>query len=122
MIHILCVPRRKLIIYYLNKLFFLYVNNQLTIDILNQIVAIKASINRVLSDKLKISFSDIIPVPRPSILDEKVPHPYWLSGFVSGDGSFGINLSKSTTHKLGWKWHFYLQSGKISVILNLWKI
>ena len=122
MIHILCVPRRKLIIYYLNKLFFLYVNNQLTIDILNQIVAIKASINRGLSDKLKISFSDIIPVPKPSILDEKVPHPYWLSGFVSGDGSFGINLSKSTTHKLGWKWHFYLQSGKISVILNLWKI
>ena len=56
--------------------FFLYVNNQLTIDILNQIVAIKASINRGLSDKLKISLSDIIPVPRPSILDEKVPHPY----------------------------------------------
>ena len=83
--------------------FFLYKDHRLTKEILDQIVAIKASVNRGLSEKLKNSFSDIIPVPRPSILNEKVPHPYWLSGFVSGDGSFGLNISKSTTHKLGWK-------------------
>jgi hypothetical protein len=56
--------------------FFLYKDHRLTKEILDQIVAIKASVNRGLSEKLKNSFSDIIPVPRPSILNEKVPHPY----------------------------------------------
>jgi hypothetical protein len=70
---------------------------------LEQIVAIKSFINLGLSDQLKAAFPDIIPVSRPVISRNKIMHPYWLSGFVSGEGCFSIFISKSTTHKSGLK-------------------
>jgi hypothetical protein len=29
-------------------------------------------------------------------------HPEWIAGFVSGDGSFGLNYSQYKGHKLGY--------------------
>ena len=37
----------------------------LTLDGLNKIVAIKASMNRGLSEKLKFAFPDVVPAVRP---------------------------------------------------------
>jgi len=42
---------------------------------LEKIVAIKASINKGLSDELKAAFPDTIPVTRPSIVDQGIKDP-----------------------------------------------
>jgi len=71
----------------------------LTQEGLEKIVGIKAAINRGLSDKLKVAFPDIIPVAKPLV--ELAPiNAYWLAGFVSGEGSFGVQIYKAKT-KLG---------------------
>jgi hypothetical protein len=67
----------------------------LTTDGLKKIVAVKAVINKGLSADLKESFSDIIPVPRPEVQTTGVINPYWVAGFVSGEGSFYVNIRKS---------------------------
>jgi hypothetical protein len=69
----------------------------LTIEGLQKIVAIKASMNRGLSDKLKQAFPNIIPVTRPLVLDQVVTNPYWLAGFTSGEGCFMVKIFKSLT-------------------------
>jgi hypothetical protein len=43
---------------------------------LNQILALKASMNNGLSKELKAAFPNIIPVPRPLILDQKIHDPH----------------------------------------------
>lgn len=65
-----------------------------------QIVAIRSSLNKGLSENLKQGFPGIVPMPRPIIQPPKVFNSYWISGFVSGDGCFFISIFKSTT-KLG---------------------
>jgi hypothetical protein len=47
----------------------------LTLEGLYQIVAIKAALNRRLSDKLKSAFPDILPVPRPLVVDQRIKDP-----------------------------------------------
>jgi hypothetical protein len=47
----------------------------LTIDGLNQIVNIKASMNKGLSNIIKSNFSKIIPVERLTINTENIPDP-----------------------------------------------
>ena len=61
-------------------------------------MAIKASINRGLSNDLKMAFPYIIPMSRPLVLDQIIKDPYWLAGFTlfflifdqkkSGEGCF----------------------------------
>jgi len=73
----------------------------LTIEGLQQIVNIKATINKGLSDELKKAFPNTIPVQRPLVLNQVIKGPSWLAGFVSGEGCFYIKMTKSKTHKLG---------------------
>ena len=68
---------------------------------LNKIIAIKASINRGLSQKLKEAFPNVIPVNKPLILDLPVPNPGWLAGFTTGEGCFFIVIYQSASSKLG---------------------
>lgn len=72
----------------------------LTMQGLQKIVAIRATLNRGLTDKLKAAFPDVVSVNRPLITSQKIYHPQWLSGFTSGEGSFWIEIAKSKT-KLG---------------------
>lgn len=72
----------------------------LTIEGLYQIINIKASMNLGLSNMLKSEFNEFIPVERPVINTENIPDPYWIAGFVSGEGNFSVNITKST-NKLG---------------------
>lgn len=67
----------------------------------NQILAIKSSMNKGLSEELQSLFPEIIPVNRPLPLDKDVKDPYWLTGFTSGEGCFFVYIRNSSTTKLG---------------------
>jgi len=74
----------------------------LTPEGLEQIVAIKASLNLGLPDKIKQAFSSVIPVQRPTTSKPVViPHAKWMQGFTTGEGCFFVNIFKSSHHKLG---------------------
>lgn len=75
----------------------------LTLEGFRDFVAIKASINKGLSPELKAAFPDVIPVERPLVQDKKILDPFWLAGFIEGEGCFLVNISDSPTHKLGSK-------------------
>ena len=83
------------------------INNKshLSIEGLHQIINIKASMNLGLSESLKNEFYDLslsAAVERPVIKTEKIPDPNWISGFVTGDGGFDVNIPKSN-HKIGYR-------------------
>ena len=68
---------------------------------LKEILNVRASINKGLSDELKASFPDTIPVPRPVVSDQVIKDPNWVSGFSSGEGCFYISITKSSQYKSG---------------------
>ena len=68
-----------------------------------KIVAIKASINQGLSQKLKLAFPDVVPVVRPLVENPRIPDPNWLAGFTSGEGSFMVDITASQTHSVGFQ-------------------
>lgn len=74
----------------------------LTEDGLQQIINIRASIKLGLSDILKSKFPNYNPVIRPIINLIKIPYPNWITGFVSGDGSFLVSIIKSNNTKTGY--------------------
>ena len=56
----------------------------LTIKGVEAIINIRASMNRgLLSDKLKASFTDVVPSRVRSIVESQIPHPQWVAGFTS---------------------------------------
>ena len=81
------------------------VNNKthLTVEGLNQLVNIKASMNLGLSDRLKTEFAGYVPVKRPEVNnDNLILDPHWISGFVSAEGNFDLRIP-STNSKLGYR-------------------
>lgn len=81
------------------------VNNKahLTVQGLNEIVNIKASMNLGLSDMLKSEFDGHIPVEKPLIDNNNIIiDPHWISGFVSAEGNFDVRIP-STKSKLGYR-------------------
>ena len=78
----------------------------LTMEGLEKIVAIKASLNNGLSAELKAAFPEIIPVPRPSVVGVtplEIKDPNWLAGFTSAEGCLFINIKNSYSHSLGFQ-------------------
>lgn len=70
---------------------------------LEKIVGIRGSINRGLSNVLKVAFPNVVVVKRPLIENQIILHPQWLAGFVSGDGCFYIKLVHSSVHRIGFR-------------------
>jgi hypothetical protein len=60
----------------------------LTLEGLRKIVAIRASINKGLTPKLNESFLHIVPVPRPTVENQKNKKPLLTSGLYRGRGLF----------------------------------
>ena len=75
----------------------------LSIQGLNQIINIKASINLGLSDFLKSEFSKFTPVERQIINTEIIPDPNWVAGFVTGDGGFDIRIIQQSSNSSGYR-------------------
>ena len=73
----------------------------LSIEGLQAIINIRASINLGLSENLKTAFPDTVPVLRP-IIEKKnpiIPDPEWVAGFTTGEGCFFIENLKSKNTK-----------------------
>lgn len=94
---------QKLADYKLFKLGYdLVVNKEhLTLNGLQKVVALKASMNLGLSDQLKIAFPNVTPEIRPLVQNKIVTDPHWLAGFASAEGCFFIGMGKSSTIKVG---------------------
>ena len=75
----------------------------LSIEGLNQIINIKASMNLGLSDFLKSEFNDFNPVERQVINTQNIPDPNWIAGFVTGEGCFDVKITQQSTNKIGYR-------------------
>ena len=89
----------------------------LTREGLVKVLSIKESINWGLSDTVKSAFpspsgpclervsrteAGIVAVERLIISNQKILDPYWLAGFVSGEGCFRVSLIKTISSQLGY--------------------
>lgn len=63
---------------------------------LEQIVNIKSFLNKGNSDFVKSYFTSIVPVKKETIETTEITSPYWISGFVSGEGNFDAGIRKAT--------------------------
>ena len=75
----------------------------LTPEGLQKIINIKSSMNLGISDELKFNFINTVPVKRPTIKTNNIPDFNWISGFVSGDGNFFVDIFKSSSNKIGYQ-------------------
>jgi len=69
---------------------------------LQQIVNIKASLNKGSSEFVQSNFPLINPVKRKTIETTEISDPHWISGFVSGEGNFDAGIRKKNT-KIGYQ-------------------
>lgn len=74
-----------------------------TVDGIQRIVNIKASLNLGLSSVLKEAFPDTVAVTRLWINNYVIPHPSWIAGFVAGEGHFFVSTSKGAFKSLLFK-------------------
>lgn len=74
--------------------------NHLTMEGLQQIINIKASMNLGISNFLKSEFNDVSPVERPIITTEEIYDSNWIAGFTTAEGCFDVLVSKSN-NKMG---------------------
>lgn len=83
--------------YHLFKMAFEIIKRKehLTTEGINKLLSIRASMNRGLSEGQKAAFSSCVPVERPELIDQIIPDPHWLVGFVDGEGCFFVRIQKS---------------------------
>lgn len=75
----------------------------LTLEGLQKIVNIKASMNRGLSNKLVAEFPNTVPAGRPKVENPIIPDPQWIAGFASGEGCLMVRTRNSSTSSTGHK-------------------
>lgn len=68
---------------------------------LQEVINLKAALNKGLSLSLKIAFPNAVPVSKGVIPYEGIPSPFWVCGFTEGEGSFIVSLSKNSRLKTG---------------------
>uniref|UniRef100_UPI0022FD50BE hypothetical protein n=1 Tax=Drechslerella dactyloides TaxID=74499 RepID=UPI0022FD50BE len=76
------------------------INNKehLTLNGLQKIVNLKASLNLGLSDIIKESFPNTEQVERSEVKDIKIKDLNWLRGFTEAEGSFQVLIQKSKSY------------------------
>lgn len=75
----------------------------ITLEGLQKIVNIRATLNFGLSKELQLMFPETIPVPRPLRETCVIPHSDWIAGFTSGEGNFSVSLDKGIFKSLLFK-------------------
>lgn len=73
--------------------------DHLSVEGLDKMVAIKASLNKGLSGNLALAFPTVVAVAKPLMecANIKFGSPYWLAGFASAEGCFNVTIFKSKT-------------------------
>lgn len=66
----------------------------LTLQGLQKIINIRATLNYGLSKELQLMFPETVPVPRPLRETCVIPHSQWIAGFTSAEGNFSVSLDK----------------------------
>lgn len=86
------------------KAYDLIANKEHLINLQN-LVNIRASMNKGLPERLLLEFPNTNPEIRPELTlnknDKFFDINYWIAGFVDAEGCFHVKTSKSKTHKLG---------------------
>ena len=62
-----------------------------------KIVAIRAILNRGMTDTLKVAFPEVVPIKKPLVPNPKIINLSWMAGFVSAEACFFIHIYKSET-------------------------
>ena len=57
-----------------------------------EIVGLKSALNLGLSEKLRAAFLNFVSITRPAFKFNGIPDPFWVAGFISGDGSFYLSI------------------------------
>ncbi len=70
-------------------------NRHLSLENFNRILSLRANLNNGWSEKLQKAFPNIVPVDRPLFTIQEIPNPWWLAGFIDGEGCFIINIQES---------------------------
>lgn len=75
----------------------LYIKDKesLTLEDLEYLVSLRASMGKGLSGKLLEMFPNIKPADRPLVENVKNLNPNWVTGFAAGDGCFTVKASKT---------------------------
>jgi LAGLIDADG DNA endonuclease family/LAGLIDADG endonuclease len=79
-----------------------------------KIVSMRSTLNLGLTSVLKEAFPNIIPVNRPLVKLAKTIDPYWLAGFISGEGCFYISIVKDVTKRTGFSGSLWFILGQHS--------
>jgi hypothetical protein len=89
--------------YLLFKMIVDLMNNKdhLSFEGLHKIMNIKATMNTGLTEIQKLEFNNLNPISRSIIQTDKIPDPYWVTGFVNGEGTFDVKISNSK-NKIGY--------------------
>ncbi len=75
----------------------------LTLEGIQKILNIKATLNFGLSKELQLMFPETIPVPRPLREIREIPHSQGIAGFASAEGNFTVSLDKDKFKSLLFK-------------------
>jgi hypothetical protein len=64
---------------------------------LHQIIYFKSALNKGLPENLKVAFPSVSLLTRPVYTIPSIPfNPYWVTGFIDGDGSFTVYIEPET--------------------------
>lgn len=106
-------------------------NRSLCLEEFKEILSLKVNLNKGFSStaqKLMKAYPDVLPVPRPKVKLQEIPHPQWLTGFIDGEGCFIINIQEWISSVNGnVKWKVWLtmfitqHSRDISIMENIVK-
>lgn len=94
-------------------------NEHLTEQGIAKLIEYKTSLNKGLSENLKDSFSYINKLERVEFKFSGIPNPYWIAGFVSGDGSFNIKTTEARAGKVQLRFAVHLHIREAEVIKGL---
>lgn len=70
---------------------------------LQNVVNLRASLNKGLSDNLEKAFPLTDPYPRPVVVEPIIPDQNWIAGFATGEGCFKFDQRNSPGSKLKFK-------------------
>lgn len=78
----------------------------LTVDGLIKIINLKASLNKGLSNELKVFFPKVIEITRPKF-DLPITMDYnWIAGFFTGEGCFSVSICNNISLRVSIAQHY----------------